>query len=81
VYIEPEAIAWRRDMAAAARFGGSDRAASIAHLGFRGPPAHRRSVRGSFLTVARPAGVPASAEQLRGFSSALSIKLPFTKVH
>jgi hypothetical protein len=38
--------------------------------------------RGSFVTVARSAGVPASAEQLRGVSAALSNKRSaFTRVY
>jgi hypothetical protein len=85
VYLKPRSH--RVDIPAVVTLrSGSDRLASVAHLTSRLAPAHRSEarsgVRGSFVTVARSAGVRASAKQLRGLWAVLSNKrAAFARVH
>ena len=53
---------------------GSDRGISVTHIASRLDPAGRRAVHRIFVQVARSAGFPVSAEQLRGVSAAFSTK-------
>jgi hypothetical protein len=83
VYIEFEAIALSREIPAAVRFVADpivrrvSRASLLASL-----QQTVEAVRGSFVTVARSASVPASAGQLRRVSAALSNRSSvFTRGH